>query len=730
LYSEKTMATLICQNDGNASASVCVIDDDEETTKVKEMQWKEDTTSAYLREFMKFVAWMSGARPTMFLSILENKLNPATFKIECFYKYCNQKKMKKKGKGKGKGKGKNKGRGKGKKGKEDEVEEEEEEEEEVVEVVNYSYSAMNGMKSGILWGLGKQGIVLTQSEKLEMKGYFVGLRKRGQREKQSGERKMEEGKMPLPFEVYSALAKYFWQESMFFEAAYMILTWNLGCRTNNTEGIRMCHLHWLGDALRIEFAITKSNQKGERVEDRLLFANPLQPWICPVLALGAFLSTSSTEVEPSDRLFFGGDQGGRFLKSFKRAFTIPHMAEMILGYGLTVDDLGAHSLRKGAGTFMSTGSTASPSYASICIRMSWSLGNTQERYLHYNHAADGYCGRILSGLPQTSVNFAVLPPHPLHPLSCEVTKLVFPMSVKCVGVERVRQMCICSLVYHQKWLVSVLPSTSSLAYSFLFCNFSKIADCFTLMSGLTSPVMSPCGVPPHILTWVQNEETHSLLKSLPEKVLSGVSVVLKENGVGAGNVTREVLEELMRNMLETDRRQRGNEREVVDEVRGGVCYEAYLWADGMFHKLPEHFRFPTLTVYQCWQCWWAGNEEQKVPPFNSLTSHDISKVEKKRWSDITCIMKEVMRLLKEGHKIENDQLRKMKTEELGSWFQKAIEMMVRRNKKKEVRWNEWSLTTALRELRQARTEMEPSKKRKQRNPKKTLERNKNKRIKI
>jgi hypothetical protein len=294
----------------------------------------------------------------------------------------------------------------------------------------------------------------------------------------------------------------------------------------------------------------------------------------------------------------------------------------------------------------------------------------------------------------------------------------------------VRQMCFCSLVYHQKWLVSVLPSSSSLAYSFLFANFTKIVGCFTLMSGLTSPVMSPCGVPPHILTWMQNAETHSLLKSLPEKVLSGVSVVLKENGVASGNVPREVLEEMMRGMLEIDRRQRGREGEVVEGVREGFCYEAHLWADGMFHKLPEHFRFPTLTVYQCWQCWWAGNEEQKVPPFNSLTPHDIPVIEKKRWSDITCMMKEVMSLLEEGHKVGHEQLRKMKAEELGSWFQRAVEMMSMRDKKKKGRWSEWSLTTALRELRQSKTELEPSRKRKQKTPKKTNTRNLNKRKKI
>ena len=76
----------------------------------------------------------------------------------------------------------------------------------------------------------------------------------------------------------------------------------------------MCHLGWLADALRVEFGVTKSNQEGERRENRLIFANPTNPSICPILCLSVYLSSLGTILSKSDKLFFGGNQASRFHK--------------------------------------------------------------------------------------------------------------------------------------------------------------------------------------------------------------------------------------------------------------------------------------------------------------------------------------------------------------------------------------------------------------------------------
>ena len=140
-----------------------------------------------------------------------------------------------------------------------------------------------------------------------MQEFFAGVKKRCTKERQDGEREMKEGKEPMPRTLYISLAKYFWKKGNFFMLCYLNLSWNLGCRTNNTEGIKMCHIGWSEDALQIVFGVSKGNQDGERKERQLLYANPLKPFICPVLSLSVYLATLSRDsFEPGDALFFGG----------------------------------------------------------------------------------------------------------------------------------------------------------------------------------------------------------------------------------------------------------------------------------------------------------------------------------------------------------------------------------------------------------------------------------------
>src|SRR3989338_7238905 len=94
-------------------------------------------------------------------------------------------------------------------------------------------------------------------------------------------------------------------------------------------------------------------------------------------------------------------------------------------HSLTAADIGAHSIRKGAATHLANGSTAAPSFSSICIRFSWSLG-VKDPYLHYNYAMDANCGRILALLDHSSYMFAALPPHTPTPIDFAVTQNSFP----------------------------------------------------------------------------------------------------------------------------------------------------------------------------------------------------------------------------------------------------------------------------------------------------------------
>ena len=390
------------------------------------------------------------------------------------------------------------------------------------------------------------------------------------------------------------------------------------------------------------------------------------------------------------------------------------MSELLKSFGLVPSDLGSHSIRKGAGTLLCS-STSPPSYASICIRMSWTLGNIQERYLHYNIGADAYCGRILAGLNQSSVRFALLPPHFSTSICSTVTDTIFPAFSKLISLQQVKLFCLGSLLFHHPFLCEHLPTNHTFHYS----PFTRCRDKMTelgIISGVTSGFLRGTGIPPHVQTWLQGLETQSLLVGLPEKILGGIGDVLKENSVAAGNVTKEMLEDIMRKMLELDRENRDPQC-VLTQEKTSNDWPVYLWKDGVFRRLPEDFTFPHLTILQCWALWWHGNQAKKTPPLRLLNTSDVPKEERKRWSDIRCLMSEVLSVLLKTKNLTKEDLSNKPPQELSGLCLEATGVLfVQIQKKNHVRKAEWMVTTAIREIRTARTKENPSLKRKQKTP--------------
>ena len=113
----------------------------------------------------------------------------------------------------------------------------------------------------------------------------------------SGVMKTFEGKVPLSFQLYCTLSKLalFVNEvrSSFagFVHLFMILCWNLFARSNNVEELRTEHLSWDNDSLVVNITKHKADQSGEKSTPKHVFANPFNPEICPILALGLHVFT-------------------------------------------------------------------------------------------------------------------------------------------------------------------------------------------------------------------------------------------------------------------------------------------------------------------------------------------------------------------------------------------------------------------------------------------------------
>jgi hypothetical protein len=104
-------------------------------------------------------------------------------------------------------------------------------------------------------------------------------------------------------------------------------------------------------------------------------------------------------------LFEGSDQYNRFNKIFTR------IIKKYVSLGMSPEDFGTHSIRKGAVTHVATGSIVCPPIASICICANWSMPGVLNRYIKFESAGDQFVGQCVSGRPRLDKEFATSPPY-------------------------------------------------------------------------------------------------------------------------------------------------------------------------------------------------------------------------------------------------------------------------------------------------------------------------------
>ncbi|ETM99764.1 hypothetical protein PPTG_18514 [Phytophthora nicotianae INRA-310] len=78
--------------------------------------------------------------------------------------------------------------------------------------------------------------------------------------------------------------------------------------------------------------------------------------------------------QANGRFFLGGSQYDRFCKQLGRIFNQDDVSNELKRRAVKPDEIGTHSLRKGAATFASSGSTACPTSTAVNLRAGWSLG--------------------------------------------------------------------------------------------------------------------------------------------------------------------------------------------------------------------------------------------------------------------------------------------------------------------------------------------------------------------
>lgn len=126
----------------------------------------------------------------------------------------------------------------------------------------------------------------------------------------------------------------------------------------------------------------------------------------------------------------------------------------IVAMGLAISDLGTHSCRKGAATDLSN-CPGGPQSVAIWLRVGWSLGPVQGRYIFSGSGGDQFVGRAAAGLEVNNFQFSILPPHfDGESLSCEEWEVNLP-GYRTFYPESFRStipFLLASLVFHRRWL--------------------------------------------------------------------------------------------------------------------------------------------------------------------------------------------------------------------------------------------------------------------------------------
>ncbi|POM74887.1 Hypothetical protein PHPALM_8081, partial [Phytophthora palmivora] len=337
----------------------------------------------------------------------------------------------------------------------------------------------------------------------EISCHFKGLQRKVAAAISQGRGQIKIGKDPMPISLLKQVAMAMLQSSsrdMVFARTFMIMSWNLMARAANTVSICYKHLEWREDALCVYFAHMKNDQRGTRPRDpRHVYANPMAPEICPILALGVYWAVYAVDDEDV-HLFPGNDEYERFRKVLGRVLKGPQVAAELERRGTIADDIGTHSMRKGASTFCSSGSTACPPSVAVHLRAGWSIvvghritndtaesrsirGSAElwEELYRRNRGWSGYGPRREASTSS---------PGPFG----DPSRLRLPEQV-----EFVAEFALASLIYHIDFLREQLPTDHPLFQSPFFANAELILELQSRVRTTPSESnMQPTGVPPHV----------------------------------------------------------------------------------------------------------------------------------------------------------------------------------------------------------------------------------------
>jgi hypothetical protein len=251
----------------------------------------------------------------------------------------------------------------------------------------YSYQHINGYWSAFSYYIKDiMGCQVRDSIRARVKRFLAGYERKIEKMKTNGEMSIDSGKAPLSFSGVRFLAKTAFGYCADFSLGitvhlFMLLCWNLLARCISVASLCFDHISWEEDSLTVVFPTHKGDKEGKNAAAKHIYANPLNPVICPILSLAIFVFTRGVRIGGTNTIVFGGAaKANENIFSKWLSKICRDNAEDLLSVGVKAENVGTHSFRKGMATFLN-GIPGGPSPISIFLRAGWSLGSCF--YLHF-----------------------------------------------------------------------------------------------------------------------------------------------------------------------------------------------------------------------------------------------------------------------------------------------------------------------------------------------------------
>jgi hypothetical protein len=553
---------------------------------------------------------------------------------------------------------------------------------------------VSGYKTALVELYKRRGMVMDNILKSDMEEIIKGYKLKIADFKKQGMMKTQDGKLPISFGVYSFLAMRFLKipdpKESTLAWPYWVLLWNTMQRSETVASLQFSHISWNNDSLVFTIPKSKNDQDGDRTHPRHLFANPLNPHICPILSTAVLVFTTryiEFDASPSEislferenrdwrpfKLFPGTFQEGRMSKILSRTLdkiVSEGDADKLEG---DKNDIGMHSPRKGVRSYLES-LIDGPSEVAICHRGGWKLGGVHDTYSFAQNNQDEFCGRCASGLPFRDPSFTLLPPFLTPNAKSKITTSKWKSMLPLYNHYKPSFRCVlwylfASLVYHQQWLLAQLgshhPLISSVTWG-IITELNPITDVIIANDRYTSEtgeIIIASGISSTIEQRKSSEEHKTILQDTKkiitegfQKLPSDVSEYLRVSGQTSNSpVTLADMHSAL-NQFKTTLQASFNASlipppapvpPIVTEIESllrmpgwGDKYKRFLWK-GQLHVVPENYQVPQVPCKQLWMLYFFGNEDNNLPigPLKDCTAIDFphTVIPKRKKKDGTCV---------------------------------------------------------------------------------------------